>query len=57
VTLINKRSEIITEEKFIRLMKNYLGILWKEDSKYYKACKEYYEFAKHFVLIDYPNKR
>lgn len=57
LVLINKKNEIITEENFVKLMRNYLGILWKDQPTYYKACSEYYEFAKHFILIDFPNKK
>lgn len=57
LVLINRNNEIITEENFIRLMKNYLGILWKEELNYYHACSEYYEFVKHFILIDFPNRQ
>lgn len=57
LVLINKKTEIITEDNFIKLMRNYMGILWKENPNYYKACSEYYEFAKHFILIDFPNKK
>lgn len=57
LVLINKKNEIITEENFIKLMRNYLGILWKDQPNYYKSCSEYYEFAKHFILIDFPNKK
>ena len=57
LVLINRKNEIITEDNFVKLMKNYLGILWKEQPNYYKACSEYYEFAKHFILIDFPNKK
>ena len=57
LVLINRNNEIITEENFIRLMKNYLGILWKEELNYYHACSEYYEFVKHFILLDFPNRQ
>jgi len=57
LVLINRKNEIITEDNFVKLMRNYLGILWKEQPAYYKACGEYYEFAKHFILIDFPNKK
>ena len=57
LVLINKKNEIITEDNFVKLMRNYLGILWKEQPSYYKACSEFYEFAKHFILIDFPNKK
>ena len=57
LVLINKKNEIITEDNFVKLMRNYMGILWKDQPSYYRACSEYYEFAKHFILIDFPNKK
>jgi hypothetical protein len=57
LVLINRNHEIITEDNFIRLIKNYLGISWKEELDYYHACSEYYEFVKHFILIDFPNRQ
>jgi hypothetical protein len=54
LVLLKKGEELITEENFIKLMKNYMGILWKDEREYSRACREFFYFSKHFLTIDFP---
>jgi len=55
--LIEKKKELVSEEAFISLVRVYLGeTAWKaKDSEFCNACRDFYTFAKRFVLVDFPH--
>ena len=52
--LIYERKELITVQGFLNMMRIKVGISWYDDENYETICLEYYNFARQFILIDFP---
>lgn len=52
--LIYERKELITVEGFLNMMRIKVGIVWYDDQDYENICLNYYNFARQFILIDFP---
>jgi len=52
--LLHRRKAIIADEDFVSLIRGFLQEEWKQNKLLTRACLQYYNFAKRFVLVDLP---